>query len=133
MKLGECINNYLNEHDMSMRKFATLAGVSHAYISYLISGQTPRGKTPVPTITVYKGIAKAMGIDVNTLVSMVDDEIAWGEQKNPATVTDYEILEETTSTVKECNNIMRTLNQENQKFALDFLKKLASSQQIQDE
>lgn len=91
MKLGECINNYLNEHEMSMRKFATLAGVSHAYISYLINGKTSKGDVPVPTINVYRGIAKAMGIDVNTLISMVDDEIAW---KTPVTPPDIEVLQQ---------------------------------------
>lgn len=89
MTLGECINNYLNDHDgMSMRKFAALAGVSHSYISNIVNGKNSRGKASVPTINVYKGIAKAMGIDVNDLISMVDDKIAWGEQKNPATKDD---------------------------------------------
>ena len=129
MTLGECINSYINEHDgMSMRKFATLANVSHAYISNIVNGKTSRGNNPVPSIDVYRGIAKAMGIDVNTLISMVDDKIAWGEQKNPATIIGDEILEDDIHTIKECTDIMRTLNAENQKFALDFLKKLASSQ-----
>ena len=81
MTLGECINNYLNEHNMSMRKFASVAEISHAYISNIVNGKTSRGNVPVPSIDVYRSIAKAMGIDVNTLISMVDDEIAWGEQK----------------------------------------------------
>lgn len=81
MTLGECINNYLNEHKMSMRKFASLAGVSHAYISNIVNGKTSRGNNPVPSIDVYRGVAKAMGISVETLISMVDDKIAWGERK----------------------------------------------------
>lgn len=89
MTLGECINDYLNEHNMSMRKFAQLAGVTHAYISNIVNGKTSRGKEPAPTITVYRGIANAMGIDVNTLISMVDDnKIAWSEQKAPTTDSD---------------------------------------------
>ena len=88
MTLGECINNYLNEHDMSMRKFASAVGISHAYISNIVNEKTSRGDNPTPSITVYKKIASAMGIDVNTLIAMVDDEIAWGEQKEPATNSD---------------------------------------------
>lgn len=86
MTLGECIINYINEHDLSMRKFATLSGVSHAYISNIVNEKTSRGNAPVPSIDVYRGVAKAMGIDVETLISMVDDKIAWGEQtKKPIT------------------------------------------------
>lgn len=89
MTLGECINNYINEHDLSMRKFATLSGVSHAYISNIVNEKTSRGNAPVPSIDVYRGVAKAMGIDVETLISMVDDKIAWGEQKRiPVTLGD---------------------------------------------
>ena len=61
----------------------------------------------------------------------VDDIVR--NKKIPDTVSDAEVLEDNTSTIKECNVVMRTLTQENQKFALDFLKKLASSQQIQDD
>lgn len=81
MTLGECINNYMREHDLSMRKFASLSGVSHAYISNIVNEKTSRGNAPVPSIEVYRGVANAMGIDVETLISMVDDKIAWGDQK----------------------------------------------------
>lgn len=86
MTLGECINNYMHEHDLSMRKFASLSGVSHAYISNIVNEKTSRGNAPVPSIEVYRGVANAMGIDVETLISMVDDKIAWGDQtKKPVT------------------------------------------------
>lgn len=78
MTLGECINSFLQEHDMSMRTFASRAGMSHTYISYIINGKTARGDAPVPTIDKYRQIANAMGIDVNELISKVDDDIAWG-------------------------------------------------------
>lgn len=128
MTLGECINNYINEHDLSMRKFSALAGVSHAYISNIVNGKTSRGNNPVPSIAVYRGVAKAMGIDVNTLIALVDDEIAWGEQKNPVTHSDDENLENSIPTIKECTDIMRSLPPEKQKLALDLLKTLASSE-----
>lgn len=91
MTLGECINNYLNEHNMSMRTFAAAAGVSHTYISYIINGKTSRGDVPVPSIDKYRSIAKAMGIDVNELIAMVDDNIAW---ENNQTADDDDLKEE---------------------------------------
>ena len=93
MKLGDLINNYLNEHDMSMRQFAKQAGVTHSYISNIVNGKTSRGKVPSPTYDVLKGIASAMGIDVNMLIDMIEDRIAWGEQKKPITFSDGQILD----------------------------------------
>ena len=82
MTLGECINNYLNDHKMSMRSFATLSGVSHTYISYIINGKTASGAVPVPTIDKYKAFAQAMGMNVNDLIAMVDDKIQWPSSKD---------------------------------------------------
>lgn len=83
MTLGECINQYLTEKNMSMRTFAALAGVSHSYVSYIVNGKTSRGDQPVPTIDKYRAFAKAMGIDVNQLIAMVDDSIGWAEKSQP--------------------------------------------------
>ena len=81
MTLGELINKYIAEHNLSMRKFSQLVGVSHSYISYIINGAKPNGEPLVPTIAKYRAIARAMGMDVNDLIAMVDDDIAWGTTK----------------------------------------------------
>ena len=96
MTLGELINNYLIEHDMSMRKFAALADLSHAYISNIVNEKTSRGNNPVPTMKAYRGIAKAMGMSVEELIYRVETgEIAWGNQeKMPTTPKDGEREEE---------------------------------------
>lgn len=128
MTLGECINNYLNEHKMSMRKFAALAGVSHAYISNIINKKTSRGNDPVPSIDVYRGVAKAMGIDLETLISMVDDKIAWGEQKKePVLITEngHEIDYE------EFMEIVRQLTSENVELLKDQGRILLKHQKSQ--
>lgn len=133
MTLGECINNYINEHDLSMRKFSALAGVSHAYISNIVNGKTSRGNNPVPSIAVYRGVAKAMGMDVNTLISLVDDEIAWGEQKNPATKSDGNaedlFLKERHEYV---NSLFDKVSSEDQDYVISLLRRLSQSQQDQD-
>jgi len=99
MTLGECINKYLNDHNMSMRQFAAKAGVSHTYISYLISGRTGRGDAPAPTFEKYRDFARAMGMDVNELIALVDDTIAlketeshgkWMATKDSVKLTDEE-------------------------------------------
>jgi len=128
MTLGECINNYLNEHKMSMRRFASTVGVSHAYISNIVNEKTSRGDNPTPSITVYKKIASAMGMDVNTLIAMVDDEIAWGESKEPATNSDgYDEKH------KEFNELLDLCDPAEQDIVIDFLKTLVHRRSVQGE
>ena len=75
MDLGQLIVNYREEHNMSLRAFARAAGVSATYISTLERGRNARGSAPVPSVDTYRAIASAMGIDVDTLIRMVDDRI----------------------------------------------------------
>jgi len=95
MTLGALINQYINEHKISMRRFATMANVSHSYIAYLVNGAKPDGTPLVPSIDKYRSIAKAMGIDVNDLIGMVDDDIAWGSgdrKDNSMTIEELRII-----------------------------------------
>ena len=89
MTLGECINRYIIEHNMSMRQFAMKSGVSHAYVSYIVNGKSSVGKVPAPTITKYRAFAKAMDMDVNDLIAMVDDKIQLGNA-TPISLTEEE-------------------------------------------
>ena len=75
MTLGEYINAYCREHNMSMREFAKMAGISHAYISMIVNGKTPRGNAPTPSIDKYKAIASAMGITLHQLLRAVNDKV----------------------------------------------------------
>ena len=130
MTLGEYINNYINEHDMSIRKFASLAGVSHSYISNIINGKTARGNNPAPTIQIYRGLAKAMGISVEELIYRVESgEIAWGEQKVPTTPEGSEREEEYEEFYK---NIFSKLSQENVDFLIAQGQFLLNHQKSQD-
>ena len=82
MSLGEYLNQYLNERNMSMREFAKKAEVSHTYITYLINGKTQRGTPLHPTFKIFKRIANAMGMDSDTLAGIVDEDIAWSERES---------------------------------------------------
>ena len=77
MTLGECIREYREEHSMTMEAFAEKAGVTKAYISMLEKGNANRGgKRPAPSLRTYKGCAVAMGMDVDSLIRLVDDVIS---------------------------------------------------------
>ena len=136
MTLGEFIKKYREEHGkMSIRSFADLVDISPQQIINIEKGVGNNGKPMTSTMKTYKKIAKAIGMDEKDFMNMLNDNVLVNpsDKKIPDTVSDAEVLEDNTSTIKECNVVMRTLTQENQKFALDFLKKLASSQQTQDE
>lgn len=75
MTLGEYVNAYCTEHNLSMREFAKMSGISHAYISMIVNGRTPRGNAPKPSIDKYEAIASAMGITLDQLLRAVDDNV----------------------------------------------------------
>lgn len=94
MDLGEYLNQYLNEHNLSIRKFAEQAGISHSYIAYIVNGKTSRGKKPVLTIDKLKQISAAMGMDTNELLATVDTDIQWpgGTSSYDLTPDEWELV-----------------------------------------
>ena len=131
MTLGEYINNYITEHDMSIRKFAALAGVSHSYISNIINQKTARGNNPAPTIHVYRGLAKAMGISVEELIYRVESgEIAWGQNEMPAANEGNRHREEE---YEEFREILTQLSLENAALLKDQALLLLQHQKAQDD
>ena len=75
MTLGEIIAQYRTEHGMSMRAFARASGLSVTYVSSLENGITQRGNKPTPSLETYRAVAKAMCIDIDTLLRAIDDDI----------------------------------------------------------
>ena len=94
MKLGEYINKYLSEHEMSMRQFADKCNLSHQTIAYIINDRLPNGKQPNITQKTGKQIAKALGLkDINDLASVADFELSWGKQPNDRTIISEEEID----------------------------------------
>ena len=74
MTLGEFIQLYRLQHDLSQRQFSTKCGLSNGYISMLEKGQNPHTKQPlIPTIQSMKRLANGMNMTVQELFSSVDD------------------------------------------------------------
>lgn len=73
--LGTIIKKYRDEHGLSMDAFAELSGISKGYISMLEKNINPRtGKSITPSLDTYNAVAKALKIDLDKLLSMVDSE-----------------------------------------------------------
>lgn len=88
MDLGEYLNKYLTDHDMSIRAFARICGISHTYITNIVNGKTGRGTKPVLTYPKLKQIAKGMGVDIKDFLAEIDVDIKVEEPKTPTTEND---------------------------------------------
>ena len=85
MTFGDVILQYRNDHHISQRKFALKSGLSNAYIAMLEMNFNPStGKPIAPNMNTLKMLAKAMEMDVNTLINMVDPD-------SPITINSSEI------------------------------------------
>ncbi|MCD7820986.1 MAG: helix-turn-helix domain-containing protein [Clostridiales bacterium] len=74
MTLGDVIKDYRKTHGCSMDTFATSSGLSKAYISMLEKNENPKTKAPIkPSAETFRRAAKAMGISIGALLSMVDE------------------------------------------------------------
>lgn len=73
MTIGEVIQRYLDEHDMSQRAFALKCkGATNGYISMLISGINPRTGKPIkPSVDKLAAIARGLDISLDDLFDLI--------------------------------------------------------------
>lgn len=75
MTLGELVKKYRTEHDLSLRDFSKISGVSNGYVSMLEKNEHPKTKKPiVPSIEKMKCIASAMGMTLDALLEIIDED-----------------------------------------------------------
>lgn len=74
MTLGELIQEYRKEHNISQRQFAAACDLSNGYISMLERGENPKTKLPLtPTLPAMRKLAQGMGLTLTDLFLRVDD------------------------------------------------------------
>lgn len=75
MKLSNVIIDYRNRMQISQREFARRCGLSNSYISFIENEYNPRtGKPIVPTIEQYQKIASCMGMSLQQLFEILDED-----------------------------------------------------------
>lgn len=82
MNLGQIVKQYRIANNLTMEDFAKMSKLSKGYISMLEKNINPKTKKEiVPTFSTIKLIAKAMSLDVNNVISALDENqpIIWGE------------------------------------------------------
>jgi len=74
MYLGELIREYRKKHRMSLQAFSDRANLSKGYINQLENNRNPKTGDPiVPSAETFIKVATAMGIPVNDLYGLVDE------------------------------------------------------------
>ena len=74
MRFGKLIQTYIKYNHMTYRQFGDLCRLSPGYLSMLINDKNPRtGKPPIPSLTAYMNVARAMGMTLDELFSTIDD------------------------------------------------------------
>ena len=75
MTLGNIISEFRALNDLTMDDFSKRSGISKSYISMLEKNKDYRGNAITPSIETIDKVATAIGIDVDTLVSKIDQNI----------------------------------------------------------
>ena len=76
MTLGELIKQYRTEHGLSQSDFARVSGFSRGYVSMLENNKNPQSGLPIAlTLETMQRAAHGMGISINDLFSLVDEQI----------------------------------------------------------
>lgn len=75
MKLSYILINYRKRMNLSQREFSRMCDLSNSYISFLEKEKNPKtGRPLVPTIEQYKKLANGMGMSVQRLFELLDDD-----------------------------------------------------------
>ena len=75
MTLGNVISEFRNLNNLTMEEFSKMAGLSKSYISMLERNRDPRGNAINPSIEVMDKVANAIGVDLDTLMNSIDQDI----------------------------------------------------------
>ena len=73
MTLGDIIRSYRETNNITLGEFANTCSLSKGYISMLENNINPRNNKPIsPTLPSMAKVASGMGIDLDTLLKMLD-------------------------------------------------------------
>lgn len=128
MTLGDIIKNYRECKNITIGEFAEACSLSKGYISMLENNINPRNNKPIsPTLPSMAKVASGMGIELDTLLKMLD-----GKQSIQL-VDDNSNSIHTSIHCQEIIGICEQLSDHNQRKVLSYSKNLLSAQQMEDD
>ena len=96
MTLGDVIREFRELNNLSMEEFAKMSNLSKSYISMLENNKDPRGNPINPSIETIDKVASTIGVELDTLVSKIDQDVVVNRKKTP--LSDFDSSEEEAAT-----------------------------------
>lgn len=131
MTLGDIIKNYRDRNNITIGEFASACSLSKGYISMLENNINPRNNKPIsPTLPSMAKVASGMGIELDTLLKMLD-----GKQSIQLIEDNADSIQAVSSSsqCKEIIEVWEQLSAHNQRKVLTYSKNLLSTQQMEDD
>ena len=131
MTLGDIIKNYRDRNNITIGEFASACSLSKGYISMLENNINPRNNNPIsPTLPSMAKVASGMGIELDTLLKMLD-----GKQSIQLIEDNADSIQAVSSSsqCKEIIEVCEQLSAHNQRKVLTYSKNLLSTQQMEDD
>lgn len=83
MLLGDVIYNYRARHKLTLKDFSIISNLSVSYINQLEKNRNPKtNESIVPSLETFSKVANAMGISLDQLLSIVDENQPVGLQQS---------------------------------------------------
>lgn len=120
MTLGDVIREFRDLNDLSMEKFGEMAGLSKSYISMLENNKDPRGNPIKPSVETIDKVATAIGVDLDTLMGKIDQDVVVNKKK--ASFTEFDSSEEDSTKWKFIRYCYEHASQEERNKVLTILK-----------
>lgn len=104
MTLGDVIKEFRELNKLSQEEFGKMSGLSKSYLSMLENNKDPRGNSIKPSIETFDKVATTIGVDLDTLISKVDQDIIVNLKKprNDDSFDDAELDEDKWKFVQFC-------------------------------
>lgn len=96
MTLGDVIREFRELNNLSMEEFAKMSNLSKSYISMLENNKDPRGNPINPSLETIDKVASTIGVELDTLVSKIDQDVVVNRKKTPP--SDFDSSEEEATT-----------------------------------
>lgn len=96
MTLGDVIKEFRELNNLNLEEFGKIANLSKSYISMLENNKDPRGNPIKPSLETIDKVANAIGVDLDNLVSQIDQDVVVNRKKTP--LSDFDSSEEEAST-----------------------------------
>lgn len=96
MTLGDVIREFRELNNLSMEEFAKMSNLSKSYISMLENNKDPRGNPINPSLETIDKVASTIGVELDTLVSKIDQDVVVNRKKTP--LSDFDSSEEESAT-----------------------------------